>query len=143
MNTTEMKKGSYQQGPTDSFQTWATQRTEQVLSPHPSAFSPFSVLCYPGYLIKHLHRPASGIFDKRVPSSAVSPQQFMANPGPSQWTTSLHRASKTEIIDRLFLYLALCLHERVSEHIAPIMFPPFSLSPIGFSVVEPMGIFFD
>jgi hypothetical protein len=67
----------------------------------------------------------------------------MANPGPSQWTTSLHRASKTEIIDRLFLYLALCLHERISEHIAPIMFPPFSLSPIGFSVVEPMGIFFD
>jgi hypothetical protein len=47
-----------------------------------------------------------------------------------------------EIIDQLFLYLASCLHAKESEHIAPIMFPPFSLSPIGFGVVEPMGIFF-
>ena len=40
-----------------------------------------------------------------------------------------------------FFYLALCLHIHVGEHNAPIMFPPFSLSPIGFGVVEPMGTF--
>jgi len=38
--------------------------------------------------------------------------------------------------------LALCLHKHKNEHIAPIMFSPFSLDPIGFSVVEPMGTFF-
>ena len=38
--------------------------------------------------------------------------------------------------------LALCLHKHKNEHIAPIMFPPFSLDPIGFSVVGPMGTFF-
>jgi hypothetical protein len=38
--------------------------------------------------------------------------------------------------------LALCLHEYKNEHIAPIMFPPFSLVPIGFGVVGPMGTFF-
>jgi hypothetical protein len=38
--------------------------------------------------------------------------------------------------------LALCLHEYKNEHIAPIMFPPFSLDPIGFGVVKPMGPFF-
>jgi hypothetical protein len=35
------------------------------------------------------------------------------------------------------------LHAEKDEHIAPIMFPPFSLFPIGFGVVESMGIFFD
>jgi hypothetical protein len=40
------------------------------------------------------------------------------------------------------LMLALCLHKHKNEHIAPIMFPPFSLDPIGFGVVGPMGIFF-
>jgi hypothetical protein len=39
------------------------------------------------------------------------------------------------------LMLALCLHNHKNEHIAPIMFPPFSLDPIGFGVVGPMGIF--
>ena len=53
----------------------------------------------------------------------------------------LQRTGETETIDRLFLYLALCLHTKASEHFAPIMFPPFSLSPIGLSVVEPMGVF--
>jgi hypothetical protein len=38
--------------------------------------------------------------------------------------------------------LALCLQEHKNEHIAPIMFPPFSLDPIGFGVVGPMGPFF-
>jgi hypothetical protein len=38
--------------------------------------------------------------------------------------------------------LALCLHKHKNEHIAPIMFPPFSLDPIGFGVVGPMGTFF-
>jgi hypothetical protein len=38
--------------------------------------------------------------------------------------------------------LALCLHNHKDEHIAPIMFPPFSLDPIGFGVVGPMGPFF-
>jgi len=38
--------------------------------------------------------------------------------------------------------LALCLRKHKNEHIAPIMFPPFSLDPIGFSVVGPMGTFF-
>jgi hypothetical protein len=38
--------------------------------------------------------------------------------------------------------LALCLHKYKNEHIAPIMFPPFSLDPIGFGVVGPMGTFF-
>jgi hypothetical protein len=38
--------------------------------------------------------------------------------------------------------LALCLQEYKNEHIAPIMFPPFSLDPIGFGVVGPMGPFF-
>jgi hypothetical protein len=54
----------------------------------------------------------------------------------------LQKAGEAATIDRLFLYLAFCLHAKGSEHIAPIMFPPFSLSPIGLSVVEPMGIFF-
>jgi hypothetical protein len=38
--------------------------------------------------------------------------------------------------------LALCLHKHKDEHIAPLMFPPFSLDPIGFGVVGPMGPFF-
>jgi len=38
--------------------------------------------------------------------------------------------------------LALCLHKHKNEHIAPIMFPPFSFDPIGFGVVGPMGTFF-
>jgi hypothetical protein len=41
-----------------------------------------------------------------------------------------------------FVMLALCLRKHKNEHIAPIMFPPFSLDPIGFRVVGPMGTFF-
>jgi hypothetical protein len=59
-----------------------------------------------------------------------------------QWGLSLPRGDEREIIHYLPLNLAFCLHEKRSEHIAPIMFPPFSLFPIGLGVVEPMGIFF-
>jgi hypothetical protein len=38
--------------------------------------------------------------------------------------------------------LALCLRNHKGEHIAPIMFPPFPLDPVGFGVVGPMGPFF-
>jgi hypothetical protein len=53
----------------------------------------------------------------------------------------MQRGGEREIIEGLLWYLAPCLHIKGSEHSAPIMFPPFSLSPIGFGVVEPMGIF--
>jgi hypothetical protein len=61
--------------------------------------------------------------------------------GLDHWGTSMQRGGERNIIDCLFLFLALSLHGKGREHNAPIMFPPFSLSPIGFGVVESMGIF--
>ena len=90
---------------------------------------------------------ASG--DCREASIAASDAHLRGLAGAVAETSALgrrgiseQRGDEREIIRGLLLCLALCLHEQRSEHIAPIMFPPFSLFPIGFGVVEPMGNFY-